>query len=176
MPLTRLRVEDLVEAVRAFKAKSDDYHRAKDDPLLSLDELTAAFFRVEFGTAVSDRRLRAFRRGVWAYMGTSMMVRDFAVALGWDREAPAGPAAAAGAADGDEVGRNNAQAAPPPAGGVNMPLPFFRAGDAKFLKVEAQRWLGQGRLLLQQQLAACEAEIASLTAAGLEEEAATEGV
>jgi hypothetical protein len=166
--LTQLRVADLIDDIYEKKEISDDYHRASDDPCLSLEEYTESYFRVEFGTAgaLNDRRFAAFKRAVLVFYHERGRVQDFADAIGWKDEAPEKEntrSASGGVRGGDRNTKKKKKNVKRSVGGVILPIPPHRLSDTALLKSEARRWLSRGRLLLEAQLKMCEAEIASVS-------------
>ena len=172
--LTQLRVVDLIDDIYEKKEISDDYHRVRDEPCMSLEEYTESYFRVEFGTAgaLNNRRFAAFKRAVLIFYHERSCVQDFADAIGWKDEIPEKENASAGRdgavnrgnnGNGSNFTNNNNKKVKRSAGGVVLPIPPHRLSDTSLLKSEARRWLSRGRLLLEAQLKMCEAEIASIS-------------
>ena len=164
--LTRLRVDDLIDDIYDKKEISDDYHCANDEPALTLNEFIESYFRVGFGTPgrLNDRRLAAFKRGVLWYYNESARIKDFANALGWENDLPekendVRSRAIGKNSDVNTGGSSVKKKVKRPVGGVVLPIPPHRLGDAALLKFEARKWLSRGRQLLEAQLKACEAEI-----------------
>lgn len=162
---TKLRVQDLIDDIYDKKEVSDDYHRVKDEPCLSLEEFTDTYFRVEFGTAVNNRRFSSFKKGVLEYYHDNWRVKEFADAIGWKdevvekenmKETEQGTFT-------EENTNGTKKKKYRTNGGVVLPIPPHRVSDTALLKLEARRWITRGRQLLEARLKACEQEIAKIS-------------